>query len=220
MWRVAAMAMVISCHLGLLMLLLRPANYDRDTTSIVENDTLALKLRFILQTSTSTPLALPVFRPAVPTLRAHQKRSGRTPAPLPVQSATPVTALPSEVRSNSTPTMPASPNRYTDDKAPTGDGGFHQRLLDAQHVRDVHGVPGSDRRIVQGIGLINPMNQGVGAVMRATQRLFGVTNRHCIDVDVWRHLTPEELIARRMSSRDVDRIDEQYGCTRPLGLSF
>jgi hypothetical protein len=30
-----------------------------------------------------------------------------------------------------------------------------------------------------------------GAVMRSTQRLFGITDRHCIDVEVWQSLSRE-----------------------------
>jgi hypothetical protein len=60
----------------------------------------------------------------------------------------------------------------------------------------IGGVPGSDMCFVPGIRLTDPMKQGIGAVTRKVQRLFGVTNHHCIDVDVWRHLTPQELSAR------------------------
>jgi hypothetical protein len=84
----------------------------------------------------------------------------------------------------------------------------------------IGGVPGSDMRFVPGIRLTDPMKQGIGAVTRKVQRLFGVTNHHCIDVDVWRHLTPQELSARHISSGDVDKIDEKYDCNRPPGLSI
>ena len=56
--------------------------------------------------------------------------------------------------------------------------------------------------------------------MRKTQRLFGITSRHCIDVDAWRHLTPQELSARHISPDNVDKTDEKYDCNRPPGLSF
>jgi hypothetical protein len=64
------------------------------------------------------------------------------------------------------------------------------------------------------------MNQGVGAVMRNAQRLFGITDHHCIDVEVWQSLSPEALSARHLSPSDVRGEDEKYNCNRPLGLSF
>jgi len=64
------------------------------------------------------------------------------------------------------------------------------------------------------------MSQGIGAVMRTVQRAFGVRNSRCIDAEAWRHLTPRELSARHVSPGDVDKVDEKYGCSKPLGLRF
>jgi len=64
------------------------------------------------------------------------------------------------------------------------------------------------------------MTQGVGAVLRTTQRLFGVTNRHCIDVEVWQSLTPEQRIERHVSKQDIEKINETYRCNAPLGLTI
>lgn len=111
--------------------------------------------------------------------------------------------------------VPAAPS------APSfSDGGFRQRLLDAQHSADVHGVPGSDLRRAPDIELIDPAKQGVGAVMRSVQRLFGIPSHHCIDVDTWKTLTPTELIARHLTARDVEEANQKYQCNRPLGLSI
>lgn len=101
-----------------------------------------------------------------------------------------------------------------------GDGGFHERLSNAQHLQDIHGVPGSDTRVAPGLELTRPMNQGIGAVMRNTQRLFGIPSRHCVDVEVWQHLSPDELSARHLSPLDVRRETEKYDCNQPLGLHF
>ncbi|MEO7066734.1 MAG: hypothetical protein ABI114_07480 [Rhodanobacter sp.] len=103
---------------------------------------------------------------------------------------------------------------------PTSDTGFQARLHDAQRSRVVRGVPGSDTPFVAGIHFVDPMQQGIGAVMRTAQRAFGITNSHCVDVDVWRHLTPQELSARYISPSDVDKVDEKYHCNKPSGLSF
>lgn len=100
------------------------------------------------------------------------------------------------------------------------DGGFLERLHEAQRAYSVHGVPGSDAAYAPGIHLVDSMTQGIGAVMRTAQRAFGIKNRHCIDVDTWRHLTPEELSARHISPGDVDSTDESYRCNDPPGLHF
>jgi hypothetical protein len=114
----------------------------------------------------------------------------------------------------------ASPVEAVASPPASTDGGFQQRLRDAQHDASVHGLPGSDTRRAPGIQLTDPMNQGIGSVMRDAQRLFGVTNHHCVDVEVWEHLSEEERIERHVSLADMRRVNEKYGCNRPLGLSF
>jgi hypothetical protein len=207
-YRVAILVVVIGCHLGLLMLLLRPVIFYRDTTSVVGNNPLALKLRFF-----QTP-QLPAHRPIVPAVRSHATPPIRSSKPLAVRQTAHVAAQPHETR----PTGAGNPETSEDDSI--SDGGFQERLRDAQRSRSVHGVPGSDMPFAPGIHLVDPMNQGIGAVIRATQRAFGVKDSHCIDVDVWRHLTAQELSARHISPGDVDKVDEKYDCNRPPGLRF
>ncbi|HEY8683563.1 MAG TPA: hypothetical protein VIM06_10370 [Rhodanobacter sp.] len=212
------MVVVLSGHLGLLMLLLEPAISNRNATPAARSNSPMLNLRFIRQPRlASLHLALPASQTVVSTLRVHAKPSRRPSEPLPVQRATHVTALPSETHLTSTP---STPNPYAGNKASADDGGFQKRLLNAQHSYAVRGVPGSDTPFAPGIHLADPMSQGIGAVMRKAQRLFGVTNRHCIDVEAWRQLTPQELSARHISPDDVDKVDEKYDCNRPPGLSF
>lgn len=93
-------------------------------------------------------------------------------------------------------------------------------MINAQHSQGIRGVPGTDRRFAPGIDLTDPMDQGVGSLVRGAQRLFGVTNRHCIDVDVWQHLTPDELKERHLTAAEVEKQSEKYNCNRPLGLNF
>lgn len=211
------MVVVIGCHLGLLMLLLRPAIYDPSTALVARNNPLALKLHFIRQPqAASTHLTLPTPLPAASNLRIQRTPPVRAPERPSAQRATHV-AAPPETHLSSAPT---TPSQSPDNKASSRDGGFQARLRNAQYSHAVHGVPGSDTSSIPGIHLIDPMSQGIGAVMRKTQRLFGITNRHCIDVDAWRHLTPRELSARHISPDNVDKTDEKYDCNRPPGLSF
>jgi len=221
------MAVTIGCHLGLLIVLLQPVAPYTHMSPAVENDAAALELRFILPSRpTSTPSVSPAGRPVAFSPGVARKALVKEAMLPPGQRVAHIAARP--VSSNVSPppvvlVLPnvlASPDQYTNSQASTEDGGFQERLLKAQHSDDLHGVPGSDRPIVPGIQLINPMNQGIGAVARKMQRLFSITNHHCIDVEVWKSLTPEELIARHISLDDVNAEAEKYNCYHPLGLNF
>ena len=225
--RIVAMAVTIGCHLGLLIVLLRPGTPSTDIPSEVEADIGVLKLRFILSSRpTSAPLVSPAPRLAVVSPSIPRKGPMKEAIPPPSQLVAHVTPQPASTNASSPPgglALPnvlVSPNQYMNSQASTEDGGFQERLLKAQHSDDIHGIPGSARPIVRGIQLINPMNQGIGAVARKMQRLFGITNHHCIDVEVWKSLTPEELIARHVSLDDVKEQAEKYNCYHPSGLNF
>lgn len=208
------MVVVLSDHLGLLMLLLQPAISHRNANPAQRSQEPALNLRFIRQPRTaSLHLTLPASR-AASSIRLTQRSSRKPPKPPPVERDAYAGVPPPETHS----TYAASaPSLYPDNSS---DGGFQQRLRNAQHSRTVRGLPGSDTPYVPGIRLIDPMDQGIAGVVHKMQRLLGVTNHHCVDVDVWRQLTPQELIARHISSDDVDKTDEKYGCNNPPGLHF
>lgn len=213
--RVTVLVVVISGHLGLLMLLLRPVIFYRDATMVIGNNLPVLKLRFIqpLQLS-SRQSAFLIHRLTALAVRSHTASSARPSMPSTIQQVVHADAQPNQVRLTGAPGTDASEGNSTDD------GGFQARLYDARHSYSVRGVPGSDTRFAAGIHLVDPMSQGVGAVMRTAQRAFGIKNSHCIDVDVWRHLAPQELSARHISSGDVDEVDEKYDCNKPPGLHF
>ncbi|UJJ51153.1 MULTISPECIES: hypothetical protein [Rhodanobacter] len=211
--RVAVLVVVIACHLGLWMLLLRPVVFHRGTMPVVEDHPHVLKLRF-LRLPRPLPHQASPRPPTAPAARGHATRSARSSKSVAVRQAVRIDAQPDESHSSSA----GSQGMSEDDSA--GDGGFQNRLRDARHAHSVHGVPGSDTPSAPGIHLVDPMSQGIGAVMRAAQRAFGIKNSHCIDVDVWRHLTPQELSARHVSPDDVDKLDEKYACNKPPGLHF
>jgi hypothetical protein len=204
-YRITILVVVIGCHLGLLMPLLRPVIFRRDATPVAGNNPLVLRLRLFRP----PPLSLPP--PVQSSITTPSARPSRSPA---VQQAAHVDAQPYETRSTK------ARNRDTSEEDSSSDGGFQERLHTAQRSYSVHGVPGSDTPFAPGIHLVDPMSQGIGAVMRKAQRAFGIKNSHCIDVDVWRHLTPQELSARHISPGDVDELDEKYGCNEPPGLRF
>lgn len=225
--RIVAMAVTIGCHLCLLLVLLRPGIPSTDIPSVVEADIRVLKLRFILPPRpTSAPLVPPARHLGVVSLSIPRKEPMKEAIPPLSQLAAHVIPQPASTNASSPsgglalPNVLVSPNQYTNSQVSAEDGGFRERLLKAQHSDDIHGIPGSDRPIVRGIQFINPMNQGIGAVARKMQRLFGITNHHCIDVEVWKSLTPEELIVRHVSPDDVKEQAEKYNCYHPSGLNF
>ncbi len=225
--RIAATVITIGLHLVLLLAVLRPTTYSGDRSVITRNEVATLELRLI-QSPQTVPIPPP--SPAIATLSkpdtksqqpVHQvardllpdSRSNANVATSPATPVIPLVALPSKESS-------ATIGPYRNNSVPTGDGGLRERLRNTRRSGAIHGIPGSDRRIVPGIQLTDPLNQGLGAAMRKTQRVFGITNRHCVDVEIWQHLAPDELRARHLTTADVERERDKYDCDRPLGLSF
>ena len=219
--RITAMVVAIGFHLALLALLMRPAAHQQGAMSSEESDVLSLKLRFIPPWPTFIPPASQTRRQVTPAPEMHRKLSGSA-QPTPAQGVARVIAAPQETPAHSriTIVIPTTPYQYPNNDASASDADFQKRLLDAKHSHDVHGIPGSDRRVVEGIQLADPMHQGIGSVMRSTQRLFGITNHNCMDTDTLGHLTREELSARHTSPEDLKKVDDKYECNKPLGLSF
>ncbi|HUW52027.1 MAG TPA: hypothetical protein VMV99_01215 [Rhodanobacter sp.] len=210
--RGVALGAAISFHIAVLMLVLRPAINEPGAATERRSNHQALQLRLLRrQVSSTAHGVMPAWQAIAPAMHARAK-----PAPRPSLATTlPATSL-SALKADAADTPTVTPGS----QSTIGDGGFHERLLQAQRAYAIHGVPGSDTPFVAGIPLIDPKAQGVGAAVRRMQRLFGIASRHCIDVDVWRHLTPRELSARHVSPDEVDRVDHENHCNRPAGLSF
>lgn len=240
--RIVALVVAIACHAGILVVMLRPTAsvfLTQHEPLVTEARTLELRLIPAVPAARENPtgeraaanpkvstkassLATPLPEPARQASRkaarpAKQARSTELvsqpqPQPTPFPAANPLGTAHTPNPTNTTPQPFPGTN-------PTiADGGFQQRLDDAQRAGTTHGVPGSDIRRAPAIQLINPMEQGVGAVMRSTQRLFGIPDRHCIDVEVWRSLSQDERNARHVSPSEIKAMDEKYSCNKPMGL--
>ena len=208
-----ALGVAISLHLALWMLVMRPSIWQQAATADQRSHPPVLQLRLLPRTvSLQAPAAMPA--PRVVAVVAHAVVQRKTH---PAQAVMSIHVTPASVPP---PDVPDAPAVTVGSQPATGDGGFHQRLLQAQRGYAIHGVPGSAMPRVAGVHLIDPGNQGISAVARQAQHLFGVANRHCIDVDAWRHLTPRELSARHISPNEVDRVDQAYQCNQPPGLSL
>jgi hypothetical protein len=216
--RVAVLVVVISCHIGLLVLVVGPAPYDPEAASGVVDSSANIALRFFRQPrlpSSHVP-ALPLAR-SMPGLQRRLILPKESAMPLTVPQAAPAATPSSEARQTSQPDIPTP---YSSTVSHAGDGGFQGRLDKASPSYGASRLPGSDTPVITGIQLADPGSQGVGAVMRDAQRLFGIKSSHCIDVNTWRSLTSQELSARHISPDDVDRTDEKYACNAPPGLHF
>lgn len=86
-------------------------------------------------------------------------------------------------------------------------------LLGASPVRhDSVRLPGSSTPIIHGIHMIDPRAQGIGGVVRKVQALLGVPDHHCLDVDVWRGMSPRELLDHHIPADRVDSTAAEYNC--------
>ena len=60
--------------------------------------------------------------------------------------------------------------------------------------------------------MADPRMQGVAGVARTLQALFGVTDRHCVDVEAWRGMTERERLERHVSLAQMERTAQEYHC--------
>ncbi|WP_426702995.1 hypothetical protein ACPPVV_08390 [Rhodanobacter sp. Col0626] len=217
--RGVAFGIALSLHFMLLITVLRFAGREPDRPADHRDNEKPMLLRLF------APSVSPPVQPGKPaagatagnTHRIAGQAAPRVPAmrmPTPHVAAQVSTAPLVAPRSD-------APATTTNNHAEENDGGFGERLSQArQGFRAARRLPGSSVPRVSGIELIDRDEQGIAALAKKTQRLFGITDRHCIDVDVWSRLTPDELSERHISPNDVDRVSDAHHCNRPLGLSF
>jgi hypothetical protein len=209
-----AIGIAVSLHLLVLILILRPEIGWRNA-KVDRPDTQRLQLRFLRPQATALrSITVPGLRAIPAGMHLHPEQTARPSKPATIEHVPPAVSMIAEPMATAAPVIPAT------DTGADGDGGFQERLRQAQQYSVTRDVPGSDASRAPGIRLIDPDTQGVRAVARKVQRLFGITSRHCIDVEVLRNLTPQELGERHISSGDLDRLDEEYHCNQPLGLNF
>lgn len=113
-----------------------------------------------------------------------------------------------------TPSQPPKPLRW--DIPAVADSGYISGggLLHGPsegHQSNVH-LPGSDVAIVQGIHMIDPKMQGLGGIARKLQHLFGIPDKHCLDVDAWRRLSTQEMLDSHISPDEVEKVAAEYHC--------
>lgn len=205
--RVAVMAAVLLIHAGFVVLLLWPAGTWRWRGAMrpsARSD--ALSLRFIaLPPAVPVPprmRVLPPVRALVPTHRSRIAAAVAAQRPKP---------RPPPVSGADVPLSPVDDTRGTAPDYIPGGGRF---AADPGFARDNVHLPGSAQPVhgMPVFRMVDPKMQGIAGAVRTVQRLFGIPDRHCVDVDAWRGMTTSERIARHIDDERIDETAARYHC--------
>lgn len=100
---------------------------------------------------------------------------------------------------------------------PTYVPGGGRFAADPGFTRDNVHLPGSARPVrgAPVLHMIDPKMQGIAGAVRTVQRLFGIPDSHCVDLDVWRNMTRSERIAHYITDEQMDDYAERYHCISP-----
>lgn len=207
--RVATVAAVLLIHAGFVVLLLVPVGAWRwrgATRSSARSD--ALSLRFIALPSV---VPFPVRARVLQHIRAwvparHLKAVALATAPKPQSRARPdpdtdISPAPADAAPATEPTYIAGGGRFTD----------------PDFARDNMHLPGSAQRVAGApvLQMADPKMQGIAGAVRTVQRLFGIPDSHCVDLDAWSNMTRSERIAHHITDEQMDDYTERYHCIPP-----
>lgn len=205
--RSAALAVVLSVHATLLMLVLRPARPMRSnhtTTQVDSVDVLEVRLIDVSSPPPPIPSNAAQTTPRVRTRHASKPRLPRHAAkPMASTTSKPTESTPKTLSLKLTGKVDAA-NHWTIGRSLSAPKHVMPRLPGHGHV---HGAPK--------LHLIDPRFQGIAGVARSLQHYLGIPNSHCVDVDSWRSMSPVELADHHMTESDVDRTAKRYNCIPP-----
>lgn len=204
--RVATLAAVLLIHAGFVVLLWSPAGaWCRHDLKRATARADALSLRFI---------AMPPKLPARPRRQAVRRSPAPPHPPHPPKAAAAVVAQ----RTAQRPSMPGDEALMlrteiagnVPDYVPGG-GRF---AADAGYARNNIHLPGSSQPVhgMPVLRMVDPKMQGIAGVVRRVQQLFGITDSHCVDVDVWRHMTVAERLAKHIDDARIEQTAADYRC--------
>lgn len=205
--RVATMAVVFLIHAGFVFLLLLPTGAWRwrgEKRSPARPD--ALSLRFI---------AMPPPLPTLPRTRARPPAHApslthrpRVEAPVVVRSLQPPPPSVSDTSNSPPPVADAS------NAVPTYVPGGGRLAAGSDYTRDNVHLPGSAKAVrgAPALHMADPRMQGIAGAVRTVQRLFGIPDSHCVDVDTWRGMTMSERIAKHIDDSLIDETAARYHC--------
>jgi hypothetical protein len=204
--RPVVLALVMLGHIGLLMVMLRPAAPWRVAIGKRDHhDTEAMRLHFIHlstrhaspQPQTSAPVHVAVMH------EQHATVIPRTPASKPAPTA---------IASVDIPLVSASP---ANTETYVSGGAAFQKGLHADDDAASFKVPGGYVPRAPRFHMVDPTSQGVAGLIHFIGRLTGAEDPHCVDVDTWRGMTYQEQIAHHLSQSDIDQVAAEHGCVPP-----
>lgn len=116
-------------------------------------------------------------------------------------------------------------DEFLDERAPSADvplmpgskqyiegGGFLQGRSSHTESRQARLPGGAFVKGAPRLQMVDPRVQGLAGVVRLIGSVTGAVDKHCIDLDAWQGMTPEERIAHHVSQADVARAREEHGC--------
>ncbi len=205
--RVATLAAVLLIHLGFLAFLLAPPpgwRWPAANESPALQDTLRVRL---------LPARIEPPRPIAPNPR-------RPAHATPVAQRPPLVALPT--RTTPQAPLPAAP-RSIDSLIATAPPDYVAgggRLSGPDYGRQNVRVPGSGAPVrgMPVFRMADPRMQGVAGAIRFIGHLTGAVDPHCLQLDAWQGMSPQERIANHVDADDAQMaaIAARYGCRDPL----
>lgn len=202
--RPVIVASVILIHAGILALLLRPWTMHQQDRLLWLTDNV-IQVRFI-------PLKLPAkVSPPVPA--QHQPAS--VPPPRTTHQVKPATQdveLPGAANQSVTPPVSVS----VIDTMPSYVAGGGSISGNASYVRQNTRIPGAAAAPgAPHFRMIDPRAQGLAGVIHFIGGLTGAIDPHCLDLEAWRGMTPEERVAHHVGAREMELLEATYECPLP-----
>jgi hypothetical protein len=210
--RTTAIAVVLSIHAAVLIMVSRPAQpAAQDTIERPAGAANVLQVRLI-DVAPSSPPPAQVMAPSQSGFEARQTHKPRLHhvAKKPIVMAHPGASA-------SSPSTPGKLSLKLPGRRKTTKDWSVGRSWGAPR-RAKPRLPGAGK--VYGaptLHTVDPRSQGVGGVARwITGHLKGAVNPHCVDVDTWRSMSPAELGRRHISPKQVEETARYYGCVPPV----
>jgi hypothetical protein len=196
------LCVVLALHIAVVMLVLMPAAIEPMQTS---NDVAsALDVRFI-KTRRTPPVAPKKLTLPTRSVMVLERRPHPTVERSPAVATSPASA---PLRMTWTPAPSTAPGTYVPGGGMlAGSAKMTQRNNYLPGAADIKGAPHFQ--------MVDPKAQGLAGVIRFIGGLAGAVDRHCVDLDAWQGMTPEERIENHVSEEDMEKIKENYNCKAP-----
>lgn len=210
LWRGAFFGIALAAHLAGLLLLSRPAVPLTQVAVTSDDSARILQLRFVPASQRSAEVQKRLSRARRPPEKPEKERGKWRRAPVTAVFAVAPPPRPAPPTSAGLVRAPSAP-----DLAPAYISGGGLLSPDIELANQRPRLPGVDH--VEGaprFRMVPPQMQGVAGVIHLIGSFTGAVDPHCLDLEVWRGMTPQERIESHVSQEDIDRIESTYDCRR------